>query len=321
MPGAWHPPVRPIGHPVPLADNYSDSVVFVCAEDIDGTKEPCGTAFFVTTQGEDRFWWTYLVTAKHIIQSDRPMWMRLRPVGGGEPVDEPISRWITHPTADVAITPCSIDPAEYIYLRIPEDQFMDRWRARYDSIIVRGDVVSFIGLLRSVETMRRRAIPMVRGGVLGATYQTVIPLRDEVLNCTVEEPCAHLIDCRSVGGFSGSPVFVEQPGIVERSPGDLAIGGANALLGVLIGHFEGSDAGVGVVVPVEAIRELLEDFVDDRKQQDAAARQRKQADRDANAAVRDSAGTGQTEFQRFEVLTRRLVNVPKRDIDEKRGES
>jgi hypothetical protein len=150
---------------------------------------------------------------------------------------------------------------------------------------------------------------MVRSGTLGAIYQTRVPILDELHKETIEEPIAHLIDTHSVGGFSGSPVFLGIP--------DEQGGGRISFLGVLIGHFggllaSGGSAGVAIVVPVQAVRQLLdlEVIVDDRAKKDAAAKERQDRDRDENAAVQDSAA-GPSEYERFENLTRQLVHTPK----------
>jgi hypothetical protein len=162
--------------------------------------------------------------------------------------------------------------------------------------------------------MHEHAIPMVRSGTLGAMYQPKVPIWDELHKETIEEPIAHLIDTHSVGGFSGSPVFLGIP--------DAQGGGRISLLGVLIGHFggplaSGGSAGVAIVVPVHAIRQLLDldAIVKDRAKKDAAAQERQDRIRDENAAVQDSVGepAEPSEFERFEDLTRKLVHTPKPD--------
>jgi len=295
---------------VALSDTYPECVAFVCKEDAAGVREPRGTAFFVCVYGVTGAEWGYLVTARHLIEDGMKTWVRLRRRDGGSPHDEPVSDWTPHKTADVAITPCQIPP-EFIHRYVPDTQFADRWDSWADSRLVLSDQVWFIGLLAHVETMAQRAIPMVRSGILGASYQEDIPFEDDVNGSITREPCAHLIDCHSVGGFSGSPVFIGQPGIVKKDDGDLAIGGAVALLGVLLGHFVGPNAGIAAVVPVEAIRELLDrkDAVDDRETKNEKVRARRREAAEANAGVRDSVGG--SEYQRFEDLTRKLVNTPK----------
>jgi hypothetical protein len=95
---------------------------------------------------------------------------------------------------------------------------------------------------------------------------------------------AYLVEARSWGGHSGSPVFVYFP--PDRELGVISVGGGPRimLLGLVHGHYElpqpvdltgdifGSgkvsmNAGIAVVIPAQAITELLmsEDEVAQRK--------------------------------------------------------
>ena len=154
------------------------------------------------------------------------------------------------------------------------------------------------------------------------------------------EPRAHVIDTYSRAGFSGSPVYVQDP-VVQADVTDVTepppvapdaakrrqitfattVTSFSTLFGVLVGHFasSGDNAGVGIVVPIEAIRELLEydELVEWHRRKEQAM---EEADReDEEAAVLDIADPG-SEFEQFEDLTRKLVNVPKKELDEKRKE-
>jgi hypothetical protein len=271
---AWQVLLRTVGDEMPLADHHTRTVFFVCKEDIDDEKEPNGTAFLVGVPSEVAGFHFYLVTAKHVIEDEKPTWVRLRPRGGGPPVDKPVPEWTPHPTADIAVAPCDIERSNFEADYLRSDRFADRWTKMFGTRITHGDLCYFVGLLSAVETMRTRAIPMVRAGRVGALYQNDVPMWDR--SHTSTEPCAHLIDSKLTGGFSGAPCFVEQATVgypPGREEGGLAVGGALALLGVLVGHFPGSNAGVSVVVPVEAIQDVLgmDVFVEHRRQRDAAA--------------------------------------------------
>ena len=131
-----------------------------------------------------------------------------------------------------------------------------------------GETVYFMGLLEHIDSMAERSIPMMRGGVLGAVYQEQIPVRDSLrdrMEYTRMEPVAHLVDCYSRSGFSGSPVLMEMPTIdVHHEPGgDISLGmsGKVSLIGVLVGHFgsPGDNAGIAIVVPIERVRQVIEE--------------------------------------------------------------
>ena len=286
---------------MPLTDDYPDGVVFICKESKTGPR-PVGTAFVLCVQGEPAKS-HYLVTANHVVQDGRQTWARIRRTGGESPVDEPIREWLPHATSDVAIAPFDIDIPGTDVRPIWEDLFADKTHME----LHRGDVVYFIGLLADVPTMAERSIPMVRSGRLGALYQEDVPMKDGDLRR--KEPRAHLVDCYSRGGFSGSPCLVEQATVLGNN-----IGSYLTLLGVIIGHFGSTNdnAGVAVVAPVEAIRDLLIDpeMTEMRKRADEKAKQEREDETWANAAVLDSTGA-ESEFDRFEDLTRKLVQVPK----------
>jgi hypothetical protein len=294
-----------------LDQSYVDCVAFVCKDDVAGIRSPRGTAFFVSIPGETGVFLPYAVTAAHVVKDGNPSWLRLRRHDGGPPEDVPVGKWKIHPSADVAMTPFWPDPA-YKSRSVPEHQFVDRWHENADSILVPGDRADYIGLLANVQTMHDRAIPMFRSGSVGAFYQVDIPMRDDTTGEIHDEPSAHLIDCHSVGGFSGSPVFVGQMGIVTGPSGDLAISGMAALLGVLIGHFAGPYAGVAIAVPVEAIREMLSDpdFVEERIRRETAIRELLEKERMKGVDTLDMAAGVNDGFSRFEDLTRKLVTTP-----------
>lgn len=96
-----------------------------------------------------------------------------------------------------------------------------------------------------------------------------------------------------------------------------------ALFGALVGHFgsPNDNAGVAIVIPIDAIRELVDDprLVKWRNQEAVRMEDQRQRRNDEAAAHLDSVES-QSEFERFEDLTRKLVNVPKNELDEKRKE-
>jgi hypothetical protein len=306
---------------VPLSEGHPDTVVFVCNEAPDGTKRPVGTAFLVGLPGSGDSWWRYFVTAAHVVQDRRPKWIRLRRADGLGVVDEPVGEWEIHPTSDVAATPCELDLTGFVHGFIEDWVFADRWHERTVGVPLRiGEEAYFVGLLADLSTMADRNIPMVRSGRIGAFYQQDIPMISGPTSRT--EPTAHLLDCYSRGGFSGSPCFVDHTVIDETQKGLLTVGSRVALVGVVIGHFDstGDNAGIAVVTPVEAIRALLNvaELVEWREKKEAQAARDREAKQWDNASTADSGSSEASGFERFKDLARRLVKVPKSEIDEKR---
>lgn len=298
--GRWLPPLRGT---VPPTESQQRCVMFVCVE-LEGEIRPIGTAFLVgVLVGSDvPRWVTYLVTAKHVVAHGQPTYVRLRRVDGGPPVDQPLETWVQHPTTDVAITPCVVAWGEYIagFQRITTQR--NRPYSFYVPTV--GQPAHFVGLLADVPSMVKRAIPMMRSAMIGALYADEIPVRYKDARGIIQfddVPQAHLIDTFSRSGFSGSPVFADYPSArhtvfstgdgVERLSEPTF---ASDLLGVLVGHFGRGEenTGVAIVVPMEALLELLEDprLVEFREREAARMEKRRKDEEAENAAVLDSLG-------------------------------
>lgn len=251
--------VRYVGEPaVPVNDSLPKCVAFVCAtvSGSPGLRTPIGTGFFVgvpaSTLPSGMHW--YLVTARHVVAGVVESYVRVRMRDGL--VDLPVQDWLLGATEaiDVAVAPFSLPPGLQ-HLCYSRGEFLSSSSEQP----YLGDNVYFIGLLAFVPEMHEANIPMVRSGTLGAMYQSGVPVQTpDGRQIKVE---AHLIDCRSYAGFSGSPCLVQSPL------------GTTQLLGVVGAHFDSTKiirvagenvaipihAGVGVVTPVERLVELLDD--------------------------------------------------------------
>ncbi|MGI8801309.1 MAG: hypothetical protein ACR2KV_03920 [Solirubrobacteraceae bacterium] len=299
--------------------------MFVCAESGDGKITPGGTAFIVGLPGEHGAWLKYFVTAGHCVRSE-PRWIRFRRHDGGAPEDVLVGGWVSHSTADIAAAPCDLDTTQYIANWQEEQYFSDKFPPGV--VVDLGTHAYYVGLLTHVPTMADKAIPMMRAANVGALYAEDVPVRDCYPDGTPyarTEPQAHIIDTYARGGFSGSPVYVDHSYVNMWPVDDKSIAvqltSFSALLGVLVGHFssEGDNAGVALVVPIEAVRELLNDqqLVDWRNRKAGQMEANRKKEIGENAAQLDSL-QDESEFARFEALSRRLVNVPKKEIDERR---
>jgi NADH:ubiquinone oxidoreductase subunit len=333
---AWKSPLR---GDVPPSENQQRCVMFVCAERM-GQRVPVGTAFLIGVPGEyPGQWFKYFVTANHVVRDGTRRWIRFRRHDGGTPVDEEISGWIDHPTCDVAMAGCELDTDQYIANYQEEEYFSDKFPP--GAIINLGERAYFVGLLADVETMEKRAIPMMRAAVVGALYVENVPFRIRHPDGNIDgrqERSAHLIDTNSRAGFSGSPVYVDHPyvnmqGVKLPDVGEalaVQLTSFSALLGVLIGHFTSDEsgassdnAGVGVVAPIDALRELLEepDLVKWRERKAKEMKAEREQRFELGSAVADAVPQEpESEYERFEGLTQRLVQVPKKELDEKRHE-
>lgn len=246
---------------MPITDDQVRSVGFVVRR---GELTPVGTCFLVSVPSDvvDDFQHGYVVTAEHnIISTDVDIWMTTR---DGQLVKElQPTHWATNTGFDVAAaqwTPFD-DPGAWIGNSLERQTYeVARIAPRY------GGVVLYAGLLAPVESMGSRGQPMVRTATVGFVGAEEVAYGDRVARI------AHIIDCRSWRGFSGSPCWLETTGPVAPREGDRLpptlealkedhdwVGkevSHTALWGMLVGYTL-NDHGVGVVTPIEAIKKLV----------------------------------------------------------------
>jgi hypothetical protein len=289
-----------------LRGGFERSVAFIVGErkNHEGALRhlPIGTGFFIgfRTPPEpqsSRAFTLYLTTAAHVVRSELDTCVRLRRLDGSlHDLPIPINDWMIHGIADVAITPLELEeehsPFDISVMPAP-DFFPSGARSRHRlrqtfNRPMLGDTVYFLGLFSPIPLMGERNVPLVRSGTLAGLNQEHVPVG--LPDGTVLEHTAHLIDCRSYAGFSGSPCLVQFP----RDPDIGGVGRIDEeteILGLVSGHFdEHTEAnltgeladmgtvgvpinlGVGIVTPAEAIEELLarEDVVEDRRAREAA---------------------------------------------------
>ncbi len=265
-----------------LDDEYRQCVMFLGVRE-DGKFRPRATAFVVSYR-QDGYSFNHLVTAQHVIdrllQGGHEIWVRMNLTDGtaGEfRIDDKAFRY--HPdnafeATDVAVCPLPIlqpersDAVAEMDVRtvaLNSDDAM-----AYTSGAQRGQEIAIVGLFRS-HFGNERNYPIIRNGHIAM-------MRDVFVRTTY---CgyidAYLVEALSIGGLSGSPVFLTIPaGIGVRKV---------RLLGLMHGHFDvqnmnedvvadsqnpsttGIQTGIGVVVPVQKIIETIEhpDLVDLRR--------------------------------------------------------
>jgi hypothetical protein len=284
-----------------IPDEARKLVCFVhgSGTDKDGKKEAwVGTGFFVfdplgvlNDKGEEQNA-IYIVTARHCVQQIDPdedpvvesLQIRLNTTDGhSERIDTDLGLWVHHETADVSVYGFAPPRDKYDYLNYPIRAQVGPF---YDSSpnpnkprphlpdIGPGDEVFLTGVL-FYHQGQSRMMPIVRVGTIAA-----FPADPVELSTGTDH--AILIECRSIGGLSGSPVFVHCPPwrydenwnvahlATPTVPGNA---GPNYLLGVMHGIYtsEGSDldglgdasgeplnTGIAAVVPIKRALELID---------------------------------------------------------------
>ncbi len=286
----------------------------------------CGTAFFVGVPSEAApgASYGYVVTAKHILDKIREIYgndamtfIRVN-VRGQDAVRAEIAlqHWRYHPTdstVDVAVIEDASGDSRFETKRIPLEMAATAEAITKHKIGV-GDEVFMTGLF-SHHHGRTRNLPIVRIG-------NIALMPDEPIRAGEwGEIQAYLIEARSIGGLSGSPVFVHLGGI---RLGQIS-GGGFRWLGLIHGHWDlpiseldavTSDAlrmenvnmGIAIVVPVDKIIEVLN--------QEALMTRRKKADeehRKKTAPTLDSTSIPLTKDEFKDTLKKVSQKLPQSD--------
>jgi hypothetical protein len=293
-------------------------------------RGPIGTGFFVTVPSEaDRtVRYGYVLTAHHVIEDESLIEIQApNPFGNGE-LYEPVAvtGW-RQPLSDVdlALAPFGGGDRAHQALKA-ESQILP-----HGTMPALGADIHYIGILTPLDRS------MARTGTIGALDQQGIAHKGGYTYS------AHLVDCRSYGGFSGSPCFLElkYAGLTPTSdslaptPTDwepVPMGDIQyfvTLCGMFTEHLEDNPPGevatrygVGVMLPSDAIWEALmsDEVRSERTEQDTRLK-----NESPGGPQLENASVGSPrlddEFARFEDLTRKLVHTPKSEVDEKRKET
>jgi hypothetical protein len=189
--------------------------------------------------------------------------------GGADFISAKISEWMFHPTepnVDVAVLPFA-PSREFDYLAYPITSIIDKNNTQQIGI---GDEVFVTGLFTKHSGVSKN-IPIVRLGHVVAMPEEPV----EVKEGSIE---AYLIEARSFGGLSGSPVFVHLGlvryinGLVKTLQGS---GFIFYLLGIIRGHWnwteedydsvpdvemnsEAVNIGIAIVTPASKILEVID---------------------------------------------------------------
>lgn len=252
-----------------------------------------GTAFAVTVPSEvapPEKRYNYLVTAKHVVENIESTKLRIRVNRRQDKtavilnLENPNYHWWYHPMTkpedldyiDVAVSPW-MPPREYELVTLPVDMFLT------DEIIQNkgvglGNEVFITGLFTRLAGEARN-IPIVRTGNIAMIPNEPIYTRKGLMD-------AYLIESRSIGGLSGSPVFVIQHGYDKELLKKGRFERPLYLLGLMHGHWytqpnkiedlgtldvgEQVNMGIAIVVPAKRIWEVLNqpELVEMRKEGD-----------------------------------------------------
>lgn len=265
-----------------VPEDITKSVAFLALKMADGEIQLKGTAFLVGRESRKGGWANpvYAVTARHVIDGIRvkslDVWFRInRRSGESDWFHSNVRDWYAHPTdttIDVAILRVDLLP-DWDHLVLTEASWITKEIMASEDVNL-GNEVFITGLFHHHQG-ERKSIPIVRVGNLACMseekIQTVVGLIDGLL-----------IEARSIGGLSGSPVFLNL-GTLRSIGGQLrqrTSGPAFYLLGLVHGHYDVNaseideasptqldgltvqrvNTGIAIVVPFHSILEVINSF-------------------------------------------------------------
>lgn len=224
-----------------VPDEVRKCVAFVGLQMADESFRLCGTAFFFgLDDASNRITEMWAVTAKHVIDGIRnkglnKTFLRLN-TDSGEAIwaEAPIEEWFCHPTdasIDVAVLRLGM-PNGADHRVLPLSLCATDEQMKEHEIGV-GDEVFVTGLFRHHHGTKRY-IPIVRVGNLACLTE------ERVVTQGFGEMDAYPVEARSIGGLSGSPVFVNLGSMRSKSGGlTIGAGGPRFLLfGLIHGHYD-----------------------------------------------------------------------------------
>ncbi len=263
-----------------VPDNIRKSVVFIGYQMANGEMRLAGSAFFLgKDNGGVQATDVFLVTAKHVVDGIRKLGLAEVFVRANTTAGQSVwvkcqsTDWLFHPTdrsVDVALLHIGV-PQDWDHLVIPLSMCVTPKTLLVNEVGL-GDEVFVVGLFRHHHGTQRN-IPIVRVGNLAALTEEKVNTKDLGL---VE---AYLIEARSIGGLSGSPVFLNLGVVryVEKQVKHSTGGPIFFLLGLVHGHYdvpstsldssnqdaaetlsaERVNTGIAIVVPMDKIAETL----------------------------------------------------------------
>jgi hypothetical protein len=269
-----------------IPDQVRKAVAFIAYVDQrNGEITPVGSVFFVGpdpepgTQSTSR---VFAVTARHVIEGLKSKGckncvLRLNPVdpaGAIVSITVPLDSWLFHPidtAVDVAVLEHGISGSiDQRVLPLGIGATPEKMAANEvylgDEVFISGLFIHHYGALRN--------IPIVRIGNLAALDEEPVSTKRGPIQ-------AYLVEARSIGGLSGSPVFLNlgQTRVIGGGRQFQLVSGGPTflLLGLIHGHYEPDsqeallvqdvkeetirasiNAGIAIVVPFAHIREVVE---------------------------------------------------------------
>lgn len=172
-----------------------------------------GSGFIVGVKSNvGDFFYSYAVTNRHVIKKGNSPVIRLNKRDGTFGyIEKKVEDWICHPNGDdLAITPIVINQSEHqVDYYVSDQSFSDREEFKTIDIGI-GDEVFIVGRFQLSEGVSQN-YPTVRFGYIAKMPVEPLKTPDGI------DQESYLVECHSISGFSGSPVFVYVPPFSHRA--------------------------------------------------------------------------------------------------------
>jgi hypothetical protein len=261
-----------------INDKNKKTVAFLQYQMADGSYRYAGTCFFIQKDSnEGDFKIPYAVTAKHVIEQVRrkglqKIFIKLNLLNKTTTLIETNTEdWLLHEdeNVDIAIIFVPFNPEVVDQYVILESTFLTA-KIIEEQEIECGDEVVITGLFKH-HSGTAINLPIVRIG-------NIAMMPGEKVKTTEHLMDAYLIESRSIGGLSGSPVFINY-GSTRRIKGqvmlDKSLEVVNNLMGIVYGHYDAAmgevdaldsaseeekkiNVGIAIVTPVSKLIEFFE---------------------------------------------------------------
>ncbi len=255
-----------------IPEGMLNCVGFLGAE-VNGKSRYCGTAFFASTnnqegESDDR---VYLVTARHCVLNgcrSKRFWLRLNDIDGqgSRELELPNTeaQWSFPESASIDLAVLALSPDDQTNWTYIAWQMFALETIRVKEKVDIGDDVMVVGLFSPMPGIIRNQ-PIVRTGIISAMPGE--PLQDD----SGHSYDAFLVELHSLGGVSGSPVFVVYKGADKKPVRQHMVMDTyeqHKLFGVARGHYDlrssrevaddpDVNTGIAVVTPVDDLWSLL----------------------------------------------------------------
>jgi hypothetical protein len=251
---------------------------FVAGKSSGGDYVYLGTFFIVTRVLEEMSsrTFSYAITARHVIDAalsdinSDAVYLRVNFAEEVHFVETSYKSWVPHHEASVDIVASRFSFESGMRASAYPLESMLTAEVIDTEHIGPGDDLFFPGLFAR-HFGEKRNIPIIRTGSLAAMRHERVLIKTRTQSHLSD---VYLIEARSIGGLSGSPVFVHIAGGTRGMQGGMLRPTRFYLLGVLSGHWDESantddalkyqflasekiNMGVGFVVPADKISELL----------------------------------------------------------------